>query len=245
MSEKIDFSKGKVFPIILKFSIPAAISLLITAIYNIVDRIFVGNYVGGTALAALSICFPLSFMMIAFGLTCRAGGSTLFSSFRGKEEKEKMNASFGNAFIMAVVFEIALTVILLLFPDFFLKIFGVTDTTYDMAKTYYIIVSLGCLFQGLTFVFCDFVRSSGKPIMGMIVTGIGAVTNIILDAIFVGVLGWGVEGAAIATVIGQVVSTIFGAYLVFGGKTLVKIKKYTFTMDFSLQKEIFSCGFAF
>ena len=188
MSDKIDFSKGKLLPIILKFSIPAAISLLITAIYNIIDRIFVGNFVGNTALAALSICFPLSFMMIAFGLTCSAGGSTLFSLFRGNKEEDKMNLSFGNAFIMVIVFEAILTAILLIFPDIFLKVFGVTDTTYNMAKTYYTIVSLGCVFQGLTFVFCDFVRASGKPIMGMCVTAIGAITNIVLDAIFVAVL---------------------------------------------------------
>ena len=245
MSDKIDFSKGKLLPIILKFSIPAAISLLITAIYNIINRIFVGNFVGNTALAALSICFPLSFMMIAFGLTCSAGGSTLFSLFRGNKEEDKMNLSFGNAFIMVIVFEAILTAILLIFPDIFLKVFGVTDTTYNMAKTYYTIVSLGCVFQGLTFVFCDFVRASGKPIMGMCVTAIGAITNIVLDAIFVAVLNWGIEGAAIATVIGQVVSVLFGAYLLFGGKTLVKIKKDIFKLDFKLQKEIFRCGFAF
>lgn len=84
MNNNADFSKGSLFPLILKSSIPASVSLLITAIYNIVDRIFVGNYVGNTALAALSICFPLSFMMIAFGLMCIVDGSNLFTLFRGK-----------------------------------------------------------------------------------------------------------------------------------------------------------------
>lgn len=81
MNNNADFSKGSLFPLILKSSIPASVSLLI---YNIVDRIFVGNYVGNTALAALSICFPLSFMMIAFGLMCSVDGSNLFTLFRGK-----------------------------------------------------------------------------------------------------------------------------------------------------------------
>lgn len=98
MNKTVDFQQGKLLPLILKFSIPAAISLLITAIYNIVDRIFVGNYNGTSALAGLSICFPLSFMMVAFGLTCSAGGATLFSLFAGNNEKENMNKSFGNAF---------------------------------------------------------------------------------------------------------------------------------------------------
>ena len=78
MNETMNFQEEKLFPMILKFSIPAAISLLITAIYNIVDRIFIGNFSGTSALAGLSICFPITYMMIAFGLLCSAGGSTYF-----------------------------------------------------------------------------------------------------------------------------------------------------------------------
>lgn len=150
MNEANNFTKGNLFPMILKFSIPAAVSLLITAIYNIVDRIFVGNFNGTSALAGLSICFPLSYMMMAFGLTCSAGGSSLFSLFAGKNDQKSMNRSFGNALILVVISEIALTAVLLLFADPILQLFGVTETAYPYALTYYKIVSLGCLFQGLT-----------------------------------------------------------------------------------------------
>ncbi len=245
MQNNVDFQHGKLFPMILKFSIPAAISLLITAIYNIVDRIFVGNFNGTSALAGLSICFPLSYMMMAFGLTCSAGGSTLFSLFAGKNDKERMNQTFGNSFVLVCISEIFLTIILLVFADPILKIFGVTDTAYEYAITYYRIVSLGCLFQGLTQVFCDFVRVSGKPIMGMCVTGIGAVTNIILDAVFVAGLDWGVAGAAWATVIGQILSTVFGGYLLFNKKTLVSVQPSIFRLNRTLCPKIISCGFAF
>ncbi|MDO5423774.1 MAG: MATE family efflux transporter [Eubacteriales bacterium] len=245
MNQTNDFSKGKLFPMILKYSIPAAISLLITAIYNIVDRIFVGNFNGTSALAGLSICFPLSYMMMAFGLTCSAGGSSMFSLFAGKGKREEMNRSFGNALILVVISEIFLTVFLLLFVEPILRIFGVTETAYEYAAEYYRIVALGCLFQGLTQVFCDFVRVSGRPVLGMCVTGIGAVTNIILDAVFVAVLGWGVRGAAWATVIGQILSALFGAYLVFKGYTKVEIKRETFSFDWKLSKKIISCGFSF
>lgn len=191
MNEKpVDYLNGKLFPMILKFSAPAAISLLVTAVYNIVDRIFVGNFSGTSALAGLSVCFPLSYMMMAFALMCSAGGSTFFSLFSGQDEPDKMNKSFGNAFVLVCVFEIALSVLLLLFPDPFLKIFGVTETSYPFAILYYRIVALGCLFQGLSQLFCDFVRVSGKPILGMCVTGIGAVTNIILDAVFIIIFDW-------------------------------------------------------
>lgn len=243
--EKVDFQNGKLFPMILKFSIPAAISLLITAIYNIVDRMFVGNFNGTSALAGLSVCFPLSYMMMAFGLTCSAGGSTLFSLFAGKNDTDKMNKAFGNAFVLVCIFEILLSMVLLVFADPFLRIFGVTDTSYEYAIAYYKIVALGCLFQGLTQLFCDFVRVSGKPVLGMCVTSIGAVTNIILDAVFVAVLDFGVVGAAWATVIGQIFSMIFGAYLVFGKKTMVVISKKIFRMDRIIWPEIISCGFAF
>lgn len=245
MNETNDFTTGKLFPMILKYSIPAAISLLITAIYNIVDRIFVGNFNGTSALAGLSICFPLSYMMMAFGLTCSAGGASLFSLFAGKGEQKNMNRSFGNALILVVVFEILLSVFLFIFTDPILKIFGVTETAYKYAFEYYRIVVIGCLFQGLTQVFCDFVRVSGKPVLGMCVTGIGAVTNIILDAVFVVVLDWGVAGAAWATVTGQIFSTLFGIFLVLKGYTKVEIERDTFSFDFELSRKIISCGFAF
>lgn len=246
MNEKpVDYLNGKLFPMILKFSAPAAISLLVTAVYNIVDRIFVGNFNGTSALAGLSVCFPLSYMMMAFALMCSAGGSTFFSLFSGQDEPDKMNKSFGNAFVLVCIFEIALSVLLLLFPDPFLKIFGVTETSYPFAILYYRIVALGCLFQGLSQLFCDFVRVSGKPILGMCVTGIGAVTNIILDAVFITIFDWGVAGAAAATVIGQIFSTLFGAYLVFGNRTLVCISKQIFRLDKKLCIQIISCGFAF
>lgn len=244
-TKSVDYLNGKLFPIILKFSIPAAISLLITAIYNIVDRIFVGNFVGTSALAGLSVCFPLSYMMMAFGLMCSAGGSTFFSLFSGQNETDKMNKSFGNAFVLVCFFEILLTILLLLFPDSVLKIFGVTQTSYPYALPYYMIVVLGCLFQGLSQLFCDFVRVSGKPILGMYVTGIGAVTNIILDAVFIILFKWDVVGAASATVIGQIFSALFGAYLVFGRKTQVHISKKIFHLEKGLCIQIISCGFAF
>ena len=246
MNEKpVDYLNGKLFPMILKFSAPAAISLLVTAVYNIVDRIFVGNFNGTSALAGLSVCFPLSYMMMAFALMCSAGGSTFFSLFSGQDEPDKMNKSFGNAFVLVCVFEIALSVLLLLFPNSFLKLFGVTETSYHFAIFYYRIVALGCLFQGLSQLFCDFVRVSGKPILGMCVTGIGAVTNIILDAVFIIIFDWGVAGAAAATVIGQIFSTLFGAYLVFGNRTLVCVSKQIFHLDKKLCIQIISCGFAF
>ena len=188
-NKPVDYLNGKLFPMLLKFSIPAAV-------YNIVDRMFAGNFNGTSALAGLSVCFPLSYMMMAFALMCSAGGSPFFSLFSGQSEVDKMNKSFGNAFVLVCIFEIALSAFLLLFPDPILKLFGVTETAYSFAILYYRIVALGCLFQGLSQLFCDFFRVSGKPILGMCVTGIGAVTNILLDAVFIFLFDWDFVGAA-------------------------------------------------
>lgn len=243
--QTVDYQKGRLFPMILKFSIPAAVSLLITAVYNIVDRIFVGNFCGETALAGLSVCFPLSFMMMAFALMCSAGGSTFFCLFSGTGELDKRDHAFGNTIVLVCLFEIGLMLALLLFPAPILRLFGATETAYPYALAYYRIVAIGCVLQGLTQVFCDFVRVSGKPVAGMCVTGIGAVTNIALDAVFIGGFGWGVEGAACATVIGQLMSALFGAYMVFGGRTQVRISRGIFRLTGDMCGKILSCGFCF
>lgn len=245
MDHSEDFENGKLFPMIVRYSVPAAISLLITAIYNIVDRIFVGNYCGTSALAGLSVCFPLSFLMMAVGLNCSAGGATLFSLFRGRGEKKDMSRSFGNSYLMVVVLELLLSAILLLFAEPILMLFGATDTCYTYALAYYRIVAVGCVFQGISQVCCDFVRVSGKPVLGMCVTSIGAVTNIILDFLFVAVLDMGVEGAALATVAGQFLSAVFGSVLIFSGRTLVVIERQIFRIRKEFAGKILSCGFAF
>ena len=245
MSQTEEFSQGKLFPMIVRYSVPAAISLLITAIYNIVDRIFVGNFCGTSALAGLSVCFPLSFLMMAVAQTSSAGGASLFSLFHGSGETKDMSRSFGNSYLMVVVFELVLTVLLLLLTDPILQLFGVTETCYVYTVEYYRIVALGCIFQGISQVCCDFVRVSGKPVMGMCVTGIGAVTNIILDFLFVVVFDMGVQGAAVATVIGQFCSAAFGSVLIFSGRTLVKITGDIFRIRTGLAARIISCGFSF
>lgn len=243
-NESTDFSTGRLFPYIVRFSFPAGASLLIGAIYNIVDRMFVGNYVGTVELAALSVCFPLIFLMLAFGLLCSGGGSTKFSLFRGKNDRESMDKAFGHAFVMVVVLELLLAAALLIFADPFLRLFGVTAETYAPALEYYRIVALGCVFQGLSLVFCDFTRVSGKPFLGMCVTGVGAIVNIALDALFIISFEWGVAGAAWATVIGQICSAAFGAYLLWGGGTLVRIRRAIFRPNASLGIDIARCGFA-
>ena len=155
-----------------------------------------------------------------------------------------MNRAFGNSLILVVVFELLLTAFCFSLPIPSYKSSASPKRLMNMPWLI-TVSSLGLPISRLSQVFCDFVRVSGKPIMGMCVTAIGAVTNIILDAVFVAGLDWGVTGAAWATVIGQLLSTLFGAYLVWKGHTKVEISRDTFALDAWLSRTIISCGFAF
>ena len=247
MSKKVlvmnnPMEESRAFPLIMKYSTPAIIALLISAIYNIVDRMFVGNYVGDIGLAALSICFPITFIVMGFALLVSAGGGTLFALNLGEKDIENSNRAFANSFLYIIGLELVVTLVLWIVGDSFLKVLGASEVVLPVAKQYYFIMLVGSVFQGLTFVFNDFTRVSGKVNLELIISASGAIVNIVLDAWFIIGLGWGVEGAALATVLGQVVSALIGFYIVFGGHTVIKIKKDYFKIQLSIIQKISKLG---
>ncbi|EFF63640.1 MATE family efflux transporter [Turicibacter sanguinis] len=247
MSKKVlvmnnPMEESRAFPLIMKYSTPAIIALLISAIYNIVDRMFVGNYVGDIGLAALSICFPITFIVMGFALLVSAGGGTLFALNLGEKDIENSNRAFANSFLYIIGLELVVTLVLWIVGDSFLKVLGASEVVLPVAKQYYFIMLVGSVFQGLTFVFNDFTRVSGKVNLALIISASGAIVNIVLDAWFIIGLGWGVEGAALATVLGQVVSALIGFYIVFGGHTVIKIKKDYFKIQLSIIQKISKLG---
>ena len=250
MSKKVlvmnnPMEESRAFPLIMKYSTPAIIALLISAIYNIVDRMFVGNYVGDIGLAALSICFPITFIVMGFALLVSAGGGTLFALNLGEKDIENSNRAFANSFLYIIGLELVVTLVLWIVGDSFLKVLGASEVVLPVAKQYYFIMLVGSVFQGLTFVFNDFTRVSGKVNLALIISASGAIVNIVLDAWFIIGLGWGVEGAALATVLGQVVSALIGFYIVFGGHTVIKIKKDYFKIQLSIIQKISKLGVSF
>lgn len=247
MSKKVlvmnnPMEESRAFPLIMKYSTPAIIALLISAIYNIVDRMFVGNYVGDIGLAALSICFPITFIVMGFALLVSAGGGTLFALNLGEKDIENSNRAFANSFLYIIGLELVVTLVLWIVGDSFLKVLGASEVVLPVAKQYYFIMLVGSVFQGLTFVFNDFTRVSGKVNLALIISASGAIVNIVLDAWFIIGLGWDVEGAALATVLGQVVSALIGFYIVFGGHTVIKIKKDYFKIQLSIIQKISKLG---
>ena len=214
--KELDLGKEKIGKLIKKFAIPCVLSLIVASLYNIVDQIFIGwSNAGAFGNAATNIVFPFTVIAMAFALLIGDGSATLFNLSLGAKDKEKANKSIGNGFVLLVFVSIILTAIGLIFSKQILVIFGGNPNEvecYNYAKDYFRIICYGLPFyiigQGLN----NAIRSDGSPKYAMMATIIGAVANIILDPIFIFVFDMDVKGAAIATIIGQILTFIMSIY---------------------------------
>ena len=243
--KELDLGKGKISKLIRKFAVPCIISLIIASLYNIVDQIFIGwSNAGSFGNAATNIVFPFTVIALAFALLIGDGSATLFNLSIGAKDKEKANKSIGNGLVLLILLSIFLTVFGLLFYKQILKVFGGNineEICYNYAKEYLLIICLGLPFyiigQGLN----NLIRSDGSPKFAMFATILGAVSNIILDPIFIFVLKMDVKGAAIATVIGQVLS--FAVTIIYLKKPKqFKITKDSIKFDKKICNRIFGLG---
>lgn len=210
--------------LIIKFSIPAIIGMLVNAIYNIVDRIYVGHGVGFLGIGAITVSFPIMLILMAFSMLIGVGANSLVAIRLGQNRKEEAEGIFNNAFILLVVSSLALTVIGLIFMEPFLKLMGTSEDILPYAKDYLSIVLLGAVFQSVGMGMNNFIRSEGNPRIAMNSMLVGAVANIILDPIFIFVFHWGMKGAALATIISQAVSAAWVLAYFMNGKSFLKLK---------------------
>lgn len=244
MDKSTQLGKESIGKLLLKFSIPAIIGMLVNAFYNIVDRIFIGRGVGEIALSGVTITFPVSTIIMAFGMLIGIGAAALISIRLGQQKKDEAEKILGNAFTLIVIIMILLIVISLIFLEPMLKIFGASDVTLPYAKDYGYIILLGGILQNLGFGLNGIIRSEGNPKVAMLTMLIGAITNIVLDPIFIFTFGLGVKGAAIATVIGQGLSAVWVVFYFTKGKSVLKLKISNMKLDMKVIKETFSIGMA-
>lgn len=195
-----------------QYAIPCIISLLVGALYNIVDQIFIANasYLGSYGNAANTVVFPLTVVALAIAVMIGDGCCAFVSISLGKKEPQTAKKSVGNSVIMIIVSSIVLTAIYLIFADGIIAMFGgtVNAETFRHSKEYFFYISLGIPFYMFGQAMNPVIRADGNPKFAMASTLAGAVINIILDPIFIFILKWGMMGAAVATVIGQVVTAI-------------------------------------
>ena len=235
----------KVGKLMGKYAVPCIISLLVGALYNIVDQIFIANadYLGSYGNAANTVVFPLT--VIALGIAVMIGdGTCAFVSISlGANRKEDAHKSVGNAILLCVISSILLTVIYLIFNEPILTAFGgrVNDETFAYAKEYFFWIALGIPFYMFGQAMNPIIRSDGSPKFAMFATLAGAITNIILDPIFIFPMKMGMAGAAIATVVGQLLTALLSLWYICHMKS-VKLGKSSFGFFGRLMKKFLALG---
>lgn len=214
------FEKGKIGKLLLRFALPAIISLLVQELYAMVDTVFAGRFIGSDAIAALTVAFPVQRLLISLGLLIAVGGSTYVSMSLGKGDKESAGKAAVNSFVMGAGM-LAVTVVLcgvLLKPILFRL--GASSSTYPMASRYVSIILFGGVFQAICAIACYIMTVLGDSKITLQSNLLGAILNIIINGVLVAGLGMGIEGSAIATVISQ--TAAFG----FAVIRFRKAKKY-------------------
>ena len=235
----------KVSKLLVKFSIPCILSLLISALYNIVDQIFIGNSsVGAIGNTATTLVFPLTCIALAFGLMLGDGCASYMSLQSGKGEKDKIHKAVGTTISLAVIISIIFSIISFAFLDPILEFFGAkTEEALNYAREYGFIIVIGVPFYIIMNALNSIIRADGSPKTAMISMVLGAVINIIFDAVFIMGFDMGLTGAALATIIGQIASFIVSVIYLFKSKTF-KLKLDSFKIDLNALKHICQLGFS-
>lgn len=237
------FSEGKVGKVLLKFAIPAIVSLLVAELYNMVDTFFVGRHVGPEAIGALTIAFPIQRLMVSLGMLIAVGTSTAVARYLGEENYDDLKKTIISAISLSIVIMIALPLLIFIFINPILIKMGASEVILPIAREYVNVILIGAIFQGVTFVLCYTMNALGNTKITLISTSTGAVANIIINEILISVFGMGVLGAALATVISQAIA--FGvAYYKFSQLKKSINLKYSLKFYGDLIKSIVSIGFS-
>lgn len=234
MSHTTDLGKDRIPILVLKLAIPSMFAQFVTVLYSIIDRMFIGNIpkIGDAALAGVGVCGPIVTLLTSFGTLIGLGGSILMAMRMGAGRKKQAESILAHSFALLVVFSAVLTVLFLVSKRYLLNWFGASPATFPYADSYLTIYTAGTFFALLAIGLNYFITCQGFPAIGMITVLIGAVTNIILDPVFIFVLDMKVAGAAIATVIAQFASCAFAFCFLTGKKIPIKItrlRKKTFS----------------
>ena len=203
-----------------RFAIPSVIAMLVSALYNMVDQLFIGHSIGVLGNAATNVAFPLSMVCTSIGLLCGIGGAANFNLCMGRREPEHAKSYVGNAISMLAILGVILCVAVQLFLRPMMLLFGATPDVIDYACTYTRITSIGFPFLIVTIGGSNLIRADGSPKFSMLCNLVGAIVNTILDPLFIFVFHMGMAGAALATITGQILSFALVVFYLRGFKTL-------------------------
>lgn len=244
MKKTEELGKAPIGKLLLKYSAPAVVAMLVNAIYNVVDRMFIGQYVGEEALAGLTIIFPIMMLIFAFAGLIGAGAAAQISVRLGEKNIEGAKKIFGNALTLSITFVTGVLIFGQIYKVQLLEFFGGTADIMVYALPYLTIILAGFIFQIVGFLLNSTLRTEGQPLLSMVAMMSAAIINIILDYIFIVKFNWGVEGAAYATIIGQFIGFIILIQYYLRGKSLLLIGLSDLKLSTTIVRGIFTIGFA-
>lgn len=244
MNSQKRLEEMKVGKLLLEFSIPAIIGMLVNTLYNIIDRIFIGHIegIGELAMAGVGITMPLMTIILAFGMLIGIGTATKVSIKLGEHDREGAEKLLGNAFSLIIVISILLTIFGLIFTEPLLKMFGASENIIGYGKDFIQVIFIGCIFNMISFGLNHSIRSDGSPKIAMMSMLMSAIINIILDPIFIFWLGLGVKGGALGTVVAQIISSGWILYYFTKGSSILKIRRRYLKLNKEAVLSIFAIG---
>ena len=218
--------------LMLRFSLPSIVGMLVNALYNIVDRMFIGYGIGEMGIAGATIGFPLMLMMISFSILVGVGANTLFSIRLGEGKKEEAERILGNAFILLFLVPIVVSLAALIWLDPLLRLIGASEALLPYARSYVRVILFGSALATTGHGLSHFIRSDGHPGISMVAMLIGGIVNTLLDPLFIFVFGWGMAGAAWATVIAQGLSFAWCLAYFLSPKANSRLRRIHLHLDF-------------
>lgn len=228
--------------LLFKYALPAVISQIIAAVYNVVDRIFIGQSEGALAIAGLAITFPIMNIIHAFGALIGVGASARMSIVLGRKDLRWAEKILGNSMVFTIILSGLVMLFCYLFLDKILYLFGATDETVSYAYQYMVVVLPGMFLTTITYNLTSLIRATGYPMKSMIILGGGAILNIVLDPIFIFGFGWGIAGAAWATTISMFVMTIFALSHFIKKDSFIRFKHHAWKPKFYIFRNIMMIG---
>ena len=237
-----NFAKGSLIGHMIHLAVPMTLAQLVNILYNIIDRIFIGQIAADStnALTGLGVAFPICTVTIAFANLIGMGGSPLFSIERGRKNNEEAKNILGNSFIMLLILGILISIIGFIVKEPVLYLLGASEATFKYANSYISVYLCGTVFVMLSLGLNSFINAQGFGKIGMMTVAIGAICNLILDPIFIFVLDMGVQGAAVATVISQFISASWTVIFLTGRRTIIKLSIVSFKL--SAKRILKICG---
>ena len=245
-AHQTDFSRGSVYKNIIQVMLPMMVAQLLNLLYNIVDRMYIGQMagVGSQALSGLGLCFPILMFVTAFANLVGSGGAPLCAMERGSGNREEAERIMCNSFYLLLLLGGGLTAAGLIFHRPLLYLFGASDAIYPYAGDYIVIYLCGTVFVMISLGMNPFINSQGYARTGMLTVLLGACANIALDPVFIFGFGWGVRGAAFATILSQMLSAVWVVRFLARGQAELKLKASCMRLKAGRVRRILSLGTA-